>query len=297
MIFNMSEAAYSASSGKFNIRVRKLESRKGPAYSIAVPLFKYLLNFKGGAFLKRDKRRAPRYPVGDVFPVKGIVSFCARDAKGNPPPKDKEVWQNWSGRLINLSDNGASIQLAASALAKRGDTCRFKLALDGKQIEMDGLIAYFRTFNQYSLCGLSFTFPDEATQKTYRQLLEMVMIGASVEPAAKGLFNKDANGTAKEVYQGKNKTRLSLWRNAASGSVSHFEFRIHEYFIRGNAQTFKLDVDTVEGVNGLPQTDPAAAKLPAAQVAEVRQMFRWVVTNLPKAVPGHVKKFLEMFTR
>ncbi len=295
----MSEAAGSASSGKNIIRARKLESRNRATYSIGVPLFKYLFNFKGGAFLKRDKRRAPRYPVGEIFPVKGIVSLCAQDGKGGRPPKDKEVWQNWSGRLINLSSSGASIQLAASALASRGQPCKLKLALDGKQIEMEGQIAYFRTFNQYSLCGLSFTFPDEVTQKTYMQLLEMVMIGASIEPAAKGLFNKDSTGIAKEVYQGKNKTRLSLWRNVSSGSVSHFEFRIHEHYIRGSAQTFKLEVDTAEGVNGLAPTAavPATPKLPAGEIAEVCQMFRWVVTNLPKGVPAHVKKFLEMFTR
>jgi hypothetical protein len=266
---------------------------------MGVPLFKYLFNFKGGAFLKRDKRRAPRYPVGEIFPVKGIVSFCVQEEKGSRPPKDKEVWQNWSGRLINLSSSGASIQLAASALSNRGHACKFKLTLDGKQIEMEGMIAYFRTFTQYSLCGLSFTFPDEATQKTYLQLLEMVMIGASIEPAAKGLFNKDATGMAKEIYQGKNKTRLCVWRNAASGSVSHFEFRIHEHYIRGNAQTFKLEVDTTEGLNGLAHPSPTTppAKLAADEVAEVRQMFRWVVTNLQKGVPGHVKKFLEMFMR
>ena len=262
-----------------------------------VPLFKYLFNFKGGAFLKRDKRRAPRYPVGDIFPVKGAVSLCTDlDGKGAPL---SDHWQNWSGRLINLSSGGASIQLAASALTSRGHPCRFKLALDGKQLEMPGQIAYFRSFNQYSLCGLSFTFPDEATQKTYMQLLEMVMIGASVEPAAKGLFSKDSTGMAKEVYQGKNKTRLSVWRNVASGSVSHFEFRIHEHYMRGNARTFKLEVDMVEGLNGLaqPNAESSAQKLTAAQVAEVRQMFRWVVTNLPKSVPGHVKKFLDMFVR
>jgi hypothetical protein len=264
-----------------------------------VPLFKYLFTLKGGAFLKRDKRRAPRYPVGESFPVRGIVSLCGRDEKGNPLPKEQETWQNWSGRLVNLSDGGASIQLAAAALASRGHLCRFKLALDGQQIEMEGKIAYFRTFAQYSLCGLSFAFPDEATHKTYLQLLEMVMIGASVEPAAKGLFGKDAGGMTKEVYQGTNKTRLSVWRNSSSGAVSHFEFRIHEHYMRGNAQSFKLEIDTAEGVNGRAQSAPPAPaqKIPAGQEAEVRQMFRWVVTNLPKAVPGHVKKFLEMFTR
>ena len=277
----------------------QLESGKRAAFRGGVPLFKYLFNFKGGAFLKRDKRRAPRYPVGDAFPVKGIVSLCSSDSKGNPLPAELQTWQNWSGRLINLSNGGASIQLAASALATRGQICRFKLSLDGQQIEMEGQIAYFRTFNQYSLCGLSFTYPNEATQKTYLQLLEMVMIGASVEPAAKGLFGKDSKGLAKEVYQGKNKTRLSVWRNNSSGSVSHFEFRIHEHYMRGSAQNFKLEIDTVEGVNGLAQTEPANAgqKLTPAQAAEVRQMFRWVVTNLPKSVPGHVKKFLEMFVR
>ena len=264
-----------------------------------MPLFKYLLNFKGGAFLKRDKRRAPRYPVGENFPVRGIISLCSRDNKGNPLPKESETWQNWSGRLVNLSDGGASIQLAASALAGRGQTCRFKLTLDGQQIEMPGQIAYFRTFTQYSLCGLSFTFPDETTHKTYLQLLEMVMIGASVEPAAKGLFQKDPQGMAKEIYQGKNKTRLSIWRNPSNGAVSHFEFRIHEHYMRGNAQTFKLEIDTVEGANGRaqPATATPPQKIATAHEAEVRQMFRWVVTNLPKSVPGNVKKFLEMFAR
>jgi PilZ domain len=265
-----------------------------------VPLFKYLFNFKGGAFLKRDKRRAPRYPVGDVFPVKAIVALCTnRDSKGNPPPVGTETWQNWSGRLVNLSTSGAGIQLAASALANRGHHCRFKLNLDGKQLEMEGQIAYFRTFTQYSLCGLSFTFPDAATEQTFHQLLEMVMIGSSVEPAAKGLFNKGSNGMTKEVYQGKNKTRLSVWRNPASGSISHFEFRIHDYFMRGNAQSFKLELDTVEGENGL--TPPAATqsegKIPPAQAAEIRQMFRWIVANMTKSVPGNIRKFLEMFIK
>lgn len=265
-----------------------------------MPLFNYLFNFKGGAFLKRDKRRAPRYPVGETFPVKGIVSLCNQDNRGKAVPTEQQTWQNWSGRLINLSSSGASIQLAASALASRGQICRFKLSLDGKQIEMEGLIAYFRTFNQYSLCGLSFTFPDEATQKTYMQLLEMVMIGASIEPAAKGLFVKDSAGMAKEVYQGKNKTRLSVWRNNASGSVSHFEFRVHDHLLRGSAQNFKLEIDLLEKVNGQSAStppQPSAQKLTPTQAAEVRQMFRWVVTNLPKSVPGHVKKFLDMFVR
>jgi len=293
----MPQNSCGASSGKKHRRILKLESRTRATYSIAVPLFKYLLNFKGGAFLQRDKRRAPRYPVGEKFPIKGVVSLCTNlDSKGVPLT---DQWQNWSGRLLNLSVGGASIQLAASALASRGHPCRFKLSPDGQQLEMPGQIAYFRTFNQYSLCGLSFTFPDESTQKSYLQLLEMIMIGSSVEPAAKGLFSKDSQGMAKEVYQGKNKTRLSLWRNSSSGSVSHFEFRIHEHYMRGNAQNFKLEVDTVEGDNGIAQPNPnnTAPKLTAPQVAEVRQMFRWVVTNLPKAVPGHVKKFLEMFLR
>ena len=156
----MSQVAFRASSGKNNFPTQKLESLKRATYSARVPLFNYLFNFKGGAFLKRDKRRAPRYPVGEGFPVRGIVSLSNQDPKGKPLPSEQQTWQNWSGRLINLSNGGASIQLDPSAMASRGQVCRFKLTLDGKQIEMDGLIAYFRTFTQYSLCGLSFTFPD-----------------------------------------------------------------------------------------------------------------------------------------
>lgn len=262
---------------------------------MGVSFFKYIIDLRGGSLIKREKRRAPRYPVGEIFPVKGVVAFCTNlDRKGQPPPSGTEHWQNWSGRLLNLSDGGASIQLAASAIGARGHICKFKLQLEGRQLEMPGTIAYFRSFTQYSLCGLSFSYPEETTRQGYLQLLEMVVLGSSLKAAGKA---KAPNGLTRETYKGAKDTRLNVWRNTASETISHFEFRIADCYIRGNAQNFKLEVDATEGEHGLSASAGRPAPFPPAKLAEAKQLFRWVVTNLPKEVPSNIKKFLEMFIK
>jgi hypothetical protein len=158
---------------------------------------------------------------------------------------------------------------------------------------MPGVIAYFRNFTQYSLCGLSFTYPDDATRQSYLQLLEMVVLGSSVKASGKA---KAPNGLTRETYKGAKETRLNVWRNASSETISHFEFRIDDCYIRGHAQNFKLEVDSAEGEHGLAPAGRTSAFSPAKH-AEVKQLFRWVVTNFTKEVPGNIRKFLEMFIK
>ncbi len=272
----------------------ELEPAQDIAYPSTVLLFKSILKFKKEGGLS-DKRGAKRYPIGPKFPLKAKVTLMGHDGEGNPLPPEHASSMDWGGQLGNLSGTGASIKLHPAAVATKGEDCRLKLELDDKLFEIDGGIIHFWSTQQFATCGIALKFPNFQAQKAYLQLLEPMAIGCALEAAER--VKQDTEGLVKEQYLGDDETVFSVWRSEDGKTIEHFEMLMLDYCVRGSAQTPGLQISYRDGAKVGKKVSHQATpiSLSAGQVAEIRQLFEWVVLNFSKSVPADVRAFVERF--
>lgn len=270
-------------------------ARLNPAemYSKQFPvlLFKKILNFDKATVNASDKRGAVRYTVGQPFPFKSIVTLIGHDGEGKPIVGDTRG-QDWSGRLVNLSATGASMQMHSAAIAIRGEPCVFKLSLDTYLLEIPGTVAHFRCYPQYVLCGVAFNFADLEVKKAYLQVLEPVSIGATMSPTT-AKVKQDVEGLLRETFQNDENCVLNVWREARpGGTIQSFDFRMNQYGVRWGTGMTELETYAANEAKRKGTAPPFARRLTEAQQEEVRWLFCLAVPNLPKSIPADVRKFL-----
>jgi hypothetical protein len=246
-----------------------------------VPIFTRILDFQRDLLARlRNKRSHPRHRVGANFPLKAVISLSGDDspvAKGGPAGGRG---CDWSGRVGDISNNGLNIMLPPAAAAARGESTTLRLTLENHVLEIPATVAHFRVYNSHSLCGLRLTFADFKTQKAYLQLVEAVSLGASFAPAGPG---RSLPGLVRRSWRSKNKALLSDWREADSRALDHFELTLGDHSVQGRRSRLGLDVQN--------RAQAGKSVAPAVE-GEVRQLFRWVVGNLPKSVPADLREFM-----
>jgi hypothetical protein len=258
-----------------------------------VLFFKKILNFSQEAVKASDKRGAVRYTVGHPFPFKSIVTLIGHDGEGNPLLND-DKGQDWSGRLVNISATGASMQMHSAAIAIRGEPCWFKFSLDDYLLELPGTVAHLRSYPQYVLCGVSFNFPDFNTQKAFLQVLEPVTIGASLLPVDAEKVRQNTPGLVKEQYKNDGDALLTVWRQETGRDIHSFDFRMNDFGVRWGAGMTELETYGISPAKNVGKKISAVPfnRLTELQQEEVRWLFCLAVPNLPKSVPIDVRKFL-----
>jgi hypothetical protein len=257
-----------------------------------VLLFKRILNSARPEEKSADKRKAPRYAVGAAFPFKAVLILPVHDEDGNPTG-DKGNTQAWGGRLVDLSETGANVQINAAAIARRGEPCSFKLGAADYQLEFAGTIAHFRTHPQHATCGFFFDFPNREIQKAYLQLLEPVSIGASLAVVDPKKVVQDTAGLAKEQYGGRANALLTVWRRVDARGIYSFDFRMNAYGVRWSEGMTEVEPYGLSKLNLKGEkTDSPFMHLTPSELDDVRWLFCLAVPNLAKALPLDVRKFL-----
>jgi len=270
----------------------RLEDARRFTYPYLVLLFKRILNYKKSSLDPNDKRKAIRYAVGAGFPFKAVLTLRAHDEEGELV-HDKLLEQSWAGRLTNLSETGASIQLHPAAVASRGEPCLFKLSLDDYELEIGATIAHFRVYQKHTACGFAFDFPDFETQKAYLQILEPVSIGGSLAQIDPAKVRQETPGLAKAQFVGISGSILSVWRRESSPAIYSFDFRMNAYGVRWSEGMTEVEAYGLSKLNlAGEKTDLPFVHLSQSELEEVRWLFCLAVPNLSKAVPSDVRKFL-----
>jgi hypothetical protein len=257
-----------------------------------VLLFKRILNFSKAVVYRREKRKDQRSAAGHPFPFKTVLTVLGHDSEGRTVQQDSQG-VDWAGRLANLSASGASIHLHSAATGARGDRCRFSFSRDDYLLSIPGTIAYFRAYPQYMLCGLKFNFNNFDTRKAYLQLLEPVIVGASLAPVDAKKVNQDSAGLHKLQFKGSTPALLTVWRQAPGGKLHSFDFRMNDYGVRWSEGMPEVEAYGMETLNSSGRkTAPPYLPLTTAQLKEVRWLFRLAVPNLSEAVPRDIRKFM-----
>jgi len=248
--------------------------------------FKRILNFKDAGTTPKERRGRLRYAPNAKFPLKAVLNLAGRDDTGAILQNSRGGGWDWSGRLVNFSDHGARMQLPSSVSAVRGDPCRLRLNLEGYQLDLPGCISNIHEQRDSILYGLTLEKADERTQLAYRQLVELVALGATLKPV-KAAPKTDRPGQVVEQYAGDARSRLSVWREPAGRKVTAFEFLLKDCGVRGTAGR------QLEYLTGSDAAEARPAS--AAQTAEIHRLFHWVVPNIAPVVPTDVREFLQQY--
>ena len=234
-----------------------------------------------------ERRGGQRYAVSARFPMKTVLNTVGRDEMGNLlKPKDGVGW-DWTGHLINLSSRGARLQVPSTVHTQRGDACQLKFDLEGYVLVVPAEIAHITHRHDSFIYGLKITLGEDENSQAYRQLIDLVALGAVLKPT-KPTQPDEASGYLVEQYLGEENCRLDVWREYAGRTIVAFDFKLRHHHVRGlsDRPTLEYFVEVDAGT-----VQPA----PKAQNAEIHRLFHWVVPNIANDVPEDVRGFLQKF--
>jgi hypothetical protein len=110
-------------------------------------------------------------------------------------------------------------------------------------------------------------------------------MGASFVPAKAKGTGGTRPGLVSQQYFADNKAVLTAWRGAQTGELDCFELLVGAHCVKGGHTVPPLEV--------FRMTKPPKPEGSAEVAGEVRRLFRWVVPNLPKAVPSDLRALME----
>lgn len=229
-----------------------------------------------------NRRIASRYAISPQFPIKTTIELTGRDELGEALRSSRD----WTGRLLNLSDRGARLQVPPTVIVHRGDTCRLKLDLAGYELVLPATIAHISERRDSFLFGLKLELDEATTAPAYRQLIELVAVGATLKPAQPA--QPDDSGYLFEQYAGERDAVLKIWRAYAGRTVAAFELQLKACRVRGLADESKLDYIVAAETGDIRRAG-------SIQSEEIHRLFQWIVPNLAPTVPEDVREFLEKF--
>lgn len=244
-------------------------------------LFTRILDFKRDLLARLcNKRSHPRHRVGEGFPLKAVLNLVGDDAPVRKGPAVRGRGCDWSGCVGDISYGGLNIILPPAATAVRGEATTLRLTLDNHVLEIPCTVAHFRVYNTHAFCGIRLAFDDFKTQKAYVQLVEAVSMGASFAPAGPG---RPQPGFVRRSWRSTNKALLTDWRQADGRALDHFELTLGKHSVQGRSAAPGLEIH---------HRAKSKKSVPPAEEGEVRQLFRWVVGNLPKNVPADLRELM-----
>ncbi len=248
-------------------------------------LFRRIFDFKKSSVPRLEQRHSHRYAPGKEFPLR------ARLQVGIDP---------WPGRVLNLSTQGLGLLLDRDAGISAGQTGRLHLELDHYELEFNARLAHVEAKADGWHYGLTFSFDDFSAQKTYLQLLQPISIGCSLLPMAVNAASLGKLAPADVAFRGESDSELNFWReNSPANSLHRFEFLLPGYLIKADTRTRQLDV-TLRPPTDRPEAESISAvplDLSDDAKADVRQLFRWIVPNVPSSLPIEIRMFLQSFAR
>jgi hypothetical protein len=230
-----------------------------------------------------SKRKQVRYAVSDDCRVRASLLIRSSD----PTTSGKD----WRGTLVDVSNEGAHIQISLGAVAYTGDSCVLNLTHGAMKAELRGNLAHYVCSARYSMCGVRFDFTFGGTEKAYQPFFNTLVAGSGLVAGQAGI---ESAGRHREEYTGPGAAKLVVWRDeaGAGATILGFEYamvRYSAFLPRAEADMFK----NKEQVR-FKLADGTGAPLSKSQELEARWEFSLAASNLPKAIAPDIRRFLRL---
>ncbi|HTL67022.1 MAG TPA: PilZ domain-containing protein [Lacunisphaera sp.] len=228
-----------------------------------------------------ERRRARRFTLQPEFPLKAVLSYVGRDDTGAPVSTSRHGW-HWKGRLIDCSELGARMQLGHAMPAVVGETCDLRLTDGDFELVVPCHVTHLRETPEGLVLGLRHDITDPATLQEYKRLVELAALSSTLRLRTR-TPKPDDSGYFVERYGSNRPASLTVWRHPANSAVAAFEFILKDCLVR-----------VVHGREIEYFAGDARGSSPATSMRsmEIHRLFRWVVPNLPPAIPDDVRAFL-----
>lgn len=230
-----------------------------------------------------SKRKQVRYAINDDCRVRASLLIRSSD----PATASKD----WRGTLVDVSTEGAHIQISLGAVAYTGDSCVLNLTHGAVKAEIRGNLAHYVCSTRYSMCGVRFDFSFGGTEKAYQPFFNTLVAGAGL---VAGQAGTESPGRHREEYRGPGQAKLVVWRDEAGAGATILGF---EYvMVRYAAVLAKADPDMFKSKEQVrfKLADGTGAALSKSQELEARWEFSLAASSLPKTIAPDIRRFLRL---
>ena len=234
---------------------------------------------------KESKRKHVRYAVSDDCRLKASIKLRSADAA--------TAAKDWTGTLVDMSAEGAHIQISMGAVAYINDGCVLKLVHGTAKAEMRGTLAHYICSARNSVCGVKFDFSFGGSEAAYEPFYRTVVASSALKG---GPVDTDTPLHYKEEYSGPGHAKLVLWRNnKPERAVVRFEYVMPRYVAAltgGGPDMFKNKEHVA--FRAVPKEGAANLPLTPSEEKEARWEFSLAASNLPKSMDPDIRKFLRL---
>lgn len=231
-----------------------------------------------------ERRRARRFVLQPEFPLKAVLSYIGRDDTGAPVSASRQGWA-WKGRLIDCSELGARMQLGHAMPAIVGETCDLRLTDGEFELVVPCHVTHVRETPEGLVLGLRHDLEEPKALQEYRRLVEVAALSSTLRLRTR-TPKPDDSGYFVERYGSNRPASLTIWRHPANSAVAAFEFILKDSLVRVvHGREIEYFAGSAHG------SSPATAM----RSMEIHRLFRWVVPNLPPAIPADVRAFLRQY--
>jgi hypothetical protein len=229
-----------------------------------------------------SKRKHVRYAVSDDCRVRASIMVRSSDAA--------TATKDWTGTLVDVSADGAHIQISLGAVAYKGDSCILKLAHAGVKAEVRGMLAHYICSARHSVCGVSFDYSFSGSEEAYQPFFQALVASSAL---VAGPTVAESTKRHREEYAGPAAAKLVVWREepGGGGTILGFDYTMARYgaaLASAGADMFKNKEQVrFKGIAG-------GQALSKAQEAEARWEFSLAASNLPKTIAPDIRRLLRL---
>ena len=167
---------------------------------------------------KESQRKHVRYEVSEDCRLRASIMMRSSD----PASASKD----WPGSLVDMSSEGAHIQISLGAVAYKGDNCVLTLSHGGVKLQLRGILAHYVSSARHSVCGVKFDSFGTGWDKPYLPFFKAVVASAALTAGPAGT---ESPGRHREEYRGPGHAMLVVWRDKPGGTLTGFDYTMARY--------------------------------------------------------------------
>ena len=232
-----------------------------------------------------SKRKQVRYAVSDDCRLKASIKLRSADqATAN---------KEWPGTVVDMSAEGAHIQISLGAVAYLGDSCVLTLSHSGIKTEVRGSLAHYVCSARNSVCGVRFDFSYAGSDKAYQPFFKVIVASGTL---AAGQAGTESAGRHREEFRGPGSAKLVVWRDKPEGTLTGFDFTMARYgatLATAGADMFKNKEQVRFKAVAVDGSDAGIA-LARNQELDARWEFSLAASNLPKTIAADIRRLLRL---
>jgi hypothetical protein len=232
---------------------------------------------------KESQRKHVRYDVSDDCRLRASITVQSSDAAS--------ANKDWPGTLVDVSAEGAHIQISLGAVAYVGNSCVLTLAHSGLKVSLRGSLAHYVCSARYSVCGVKFDFHTAGADAGYQPYFKTLVASSGLTAGPVGTESAKRH---REEYTGPGHAKLVVWREelGGGGTILGFEYTMARFEV--SLATVGTDMFKNKEQVRFKSVGGTAGALSKSQELDARWEFSIAASNLPKTIAPDIRRLLRL---